>query len=446
MEHPYIFSGAGISQAANEQASFHTQSMKRFGEAAERLRCGYSGWPVMSSSSAVWRNALAAEALLFPPAYRQNNPPFTGFVTDDARPGGDTMPAYGVMKRFPAAAALFPMSGDNPRIGRVWAVGADPDGDLPPALPLKLEGSEDVLSVDKQQRFRLYVETGESASCVVTGKSWHLAARMAMDALLEDDLEYRIRLASEWLITGEVNRAGRVIGVGIKNKPLCGLDSRRRWLVPDASAERFVREAKACDIRDVLYTLVGTFGQALDAVEGCVAKRCPDEPWPAEVSVMHALVGSDTGSIFSALKQVRVRELHLWPLEESGDLEALCGNLRKLLPLRGVHIQARLSDCGWESAGKAVRAHFAAHPPEGEVLFNLSGGTWLVQSAVEAQARHFGFQLIYQTDADKAFVKVWHERHAPQICRLVSRRPVLGKAHRPCPSVKPVPSLLDSAL
>ncbi|MDD4019814.1 MAG: hypothetical protein PHV28_17940, partial [Kiritimatiellae bacterium] len=220
MEHPYIFDRArGISEAANEPALFLTQSMKRFGETAERLRCGYSGWPLMSSSRAVWRNALAAEALLFPPAYRQNNPPFTGFVTDAAKPGGDAMPDYGVMKRFPAAAALFPMSGNTPRNGRVWAVGPDCGGDLPPALPLKLGGSEDVLADAEQRRIRLYVETGEGNGCDFTGKSWHLAAHMAMDALLEDDLEYRIRLASEWLITGEVNRAGRVMGVGIKNKP-----------------------------------------------------------------------------------------------------------------------------------------------------------------------------------------------------------------------------------
>jgi hypothetical protein len=446
MEHPYIFTGAGISQAANDPTSFNTQCMKRFGEAAERLRCGYSDWPVMSSSRAVWRNALAAEALSFPPAYRQHNPPFTGFVEDDARPGGDSMPEYGVMKRFPAAAALFPMSGPRPRIGRVWAFGATRNGDLPPASLLKLEGSEDVLAVAEQQRVRLYAETGAGGGSVVTGKSWHLAAHMAMDALLEDDLEYRIRLATEWLITGKVNRAGRVMGVGVKNKPLCGLDSRRRWLVPDASAERFVREAKACGVPDALYTPVGTRGQALDAVKGCVAKRRDDEQWPVEVAAMHALVGSDTGSLFAALKQVRVKELHLWPLEESGDLDAVCGTLRKLLPRTVVHVQTRLPDCDLEKPGKAVRAHFAAHPPEGLVLFNVSGGTWLVQSAVEAQARHFGFQLVYQKAENKAFVKVWYERHAPQICRLVPRQPIFGKVRRPCPPDEPLPSVLDGAI
>lgn len=447
MENPYIFDPAGgISEAANEPALFLTKSMKRFGETAERLRCGYSGWPLMSNSLAVWRNALAAEALLFHPVYRQGNPPFTGFVTDDAKPGGDAMPEYGLVKSFPVAAALFPMNGTVPRNGRVWAVGPDCNGDLPPAWPFKMDGSEDVLADAAQRRVRLYVETGESNGCDVTGKSWHLAAHLAMDAVLEDDLEYRIRLASEWLITGEVNRAGRVMGVGIRNKPLCGLDSRRRWLVPDASAERFVREAKACGVRDVLYTPVGTLGQALDTVKGCVVKKRDDEPWPVDVAVLHALVGPDTGSLFAALKQLRVQELHLWPLEDDVGLDALCDTLRKLSPRTLTHVQARLSDCVLEKSLKALREHFATHPPKGLVLFNVSGGTWLVQSVVEAQARHLGFQILYQTAADNAFVKVWYERHTPQMCRLVPRKPVLGKERGPFSSVKPVPSLLDHSL
>ena len=444
MEHPYIFSGAGISQAANEPALFHTHSMKNFGETAERLRCGYSDWPVMSSSRAVWRNALAAEALLFQPAYRQGNPPFTGFVTDDARPGGEAMPEYGVMKRFPAAATLFPMSGDTPRIGRVWAVGRNRSGDLPPALPLKLDGSENVLAVAEHHRVRLYIETGEGDGCMVRGTSWHLAARMAMDALLEDDLEYRIRLASEWLITGECSSAGRVMGVGVKNKPLCGLDSRRRWLVPDASANLFVQASKEHGAGDVLYTTVGTLGQALDVVKGCVAKRRDDELWPVEVAVLHALVGPDTGSLFDALKQMRVIELHLWPLEDTVGLDDLCGTLRNLLPRTTVYVQARLPECDLAKASKDLRTHFSTHPPKGLVLFNISCGTWLVQSAIEAQARHFGFQLVYQKAENRAFVKVWHERHAPQMCRLVPRLRFFGEVRRPCPSVEPSPSVFEN--
>ncbi len=443
MRDPFLFDGMCWALAANDARSFPASAMTHFGEMASCLCDPECALPPLEPNSrgAVWRNALAAEAMLFEPEYRVDNPPFTGYLSDDAKPGGDEMPAYGVMKGYPSAAALFPMSGKIPRIGRVWAFGAAREGDLPPAQPLKLEGSEDVLADAEQQRIRLYAETGEGHGCVVTGKSWHLAARMAMDALLEGDLEYRIRLASEWLITGEVNRTGRVMGVGVKNKPLCGLDSRRRWLVPDASAERFVREAKACGVPDVLYTPVGALGQALDAVKGGVARRRDSELWPVEVAAMHALVGPDTGSLFAALKQVRVKELHLWPLEESGDLDAVCGTLRKLLPRTVVHVQARLPECDMEKAGKAVREYFAAHPPDSLVLFNVSGGTWLVQSAVEAQARHFGYTLVYQNATDKPYVKVWYERHALQVSRLVPRQHLSGTVRRPCQPDISVPSI-----
>ena len=88
---------------------------------------------------------------------------------------------------------------------------------------------------------------------------------------------------------------------------------------------------------------------------------------------------------------------------------------------------------------------FGARPPKegknGLVRFCLA-----FPDVYEIGMSFLGFQILYQTAADNAFAKVWYERHTPQMCRLVPKKPVLGKERGPFSSVKPVPSLLDHSL
>lgn len=158
--------------AGNDSGSFPGRAMIHFGETAECLMNGYAAWPLMQNIRSVWKSALAAEALLFEPNYRQNTPPFSGFVTDDAHPFGAHAPEYGVLKRYPAAAALFPLHGKCPRIGRIWAFGTNAGCGVLPEVRLGLEGEQQLLEEAESRQIRLYAEN--CGEC--TGDSWQLAA------------------------------------------------------------------------------------------------------------------------------------------------------------------------------------------------------------------------------------------------------------------------------
>jgi hypothetical protein len=420
MDQPFIFeSTEGLYLARNEPDLFPHKAIRRFGEAGSRLVDGYTSWPLIrpECAPAVWRSALAAEAMLFPPNYRVNNAPFSGFVSDDARPGDKAMPEYGIMKRFPAAAVLFPMSGAPPRIGRLWAVGAGDEGQLPPESPLNLDSADGICHWAEQQGVRLYAEVGDCDGC--DGKSWQLAAHLAIDALMENDLDYKIRLASEWLVTGEVVNINRVNPVRIRNKPLCGLDCRRSWLIPECNEKLFIAECGKLQTGELPYKAIRSLGEAFEAVRASVARRQPAQVWPRVISAMHCLAVSNPESVLILLKYLQPREIHLWPTSKSDDLNAMKSAIGEKYPHITVHGQHYLSQDDLEDSNRMLRAFFSSKRSDRSVLFNITGGTWIVQQAAETQARLYGFHLIYQLPNSETFVKIWHERSTPQFCRLM---------------------------
>ncbi|MEI7948383.1 MAG: hypothetical protein WCJ02_16895, partial [bacterium] len=252
MQDPYIFAD-GLEQARNDVPTFSNTCKRRFGEAASCLMRGYREWPVCAKPLTVWQSSLASEALLFPPE-RREQPPFIGFLSSECKPIGSTMPDYGTLFTFPSAAALFPMAGrraQTPQFGRIWVFGKDDTGKLPPESHFPLEDSGDMLGLAEQQGVRLYAEIGDAEGC--DGKSWQLAAALAMDALCEEDFDYRIRLASEWIVTGELDQSGCIRKVDIGNKVALGTDCERTWLIPQYSQTRFDAEILKSGTGEVHY-------------------------------------------------------------------------------------------------------------------------------------------------------------------------------------------------
>lgn len=425
MEDPFLF-GRGRTSAANDAVAFVSSALLRFGECASRLHTGYRKWPVVSNSYKVWRAALASEALLFQPAYRMNNPPFAGFVTDDANPCGENAPSYGELKAHPAAAALFPMSGERPRPGRIWAVGKGTAGQLPPERAVALEDAEGILDEADERGIRIYAEGCEGCE----GRSWQLAAHLAMDALESGDLGYRIDLAAEWLVTGEVSVC-RVGKVGIENKPTLGHSTRRRWLLPEPNIETFRRSAGARGLPELSVTGVRTLSDAIETVRGCVARHRPNAPWPREVACVHAAVGADPSPILRLLELTHPRELHLWPLGTNKEVVAgLRATLSKKIPRLELQMHNNLSADALGAISLALHNHFGPAAWAGDILFDVTAGSWLFRVGVEGVARRMGFPFVCQESDAVPYVKVWYERGVTRFCQMVAAvaRPTLSRA------------------
>lgn len=427
MEHSYLF-GEGRNDGRRrvgadpvDERRFRIRSLHEFGKTADWLRTR-SDWGEIESERIMadyWQDALAAEAMLYRPEYRQTNPPFSGFITDDARPGGAGMPAYATMKRFPAAAALFPLASEideSPPIARIWAVGADANGCMPPAAdtPFALEGVEEIRKVADHRHICLYADLPKDRA--VVGQSWHLAACLAMDALIADDLDYTIRLASEWILTGEVV-GERIRAVGIKNKPRCGLNSRRVWMIPHDNENNF-RDAQKSQKTEHSYTTVRTVSDALESVRGHRFARQKDERWPRPTEALHALLGQSVHPILEILAHTRTKDLYLWPITGCGDIQAQRREIAEQFPCIPIHVMPELLADNLDQAEKTLNRHFASHTEHRDILFSVAGGSWPVQHVVASQAWTCNAPILAQASEAGPFLKVWRNRFATLFCRL----------------------------
>ncbi len=420
MQTPFLFDRQRMLELRDDPEKFHEASLRQFGTTAESHQKGLKEWVGPSKTQSVWQRALAAEALLFPPGNQRDNAPFT-FMTEDVHPWGDSDLPYSVLKNHPVAAALFPMCSENgsARIGRIWAVKASADGKMPPISKKQfpLDGAQELFEMAKQECIRLYADV---ADYKVRGPSWQLAAFLAIKVLFEDDLNLRIRLASEWMITGEISIADRKVKyVEIGNKPFAAGNSNRHWLIPALSATGFQSE---CELSGFLpYTLAATVDEAFARVKGYVGRRRQDEELPARLGVLHILVGTEPELVLKTLKYVCPGKLYLWPLEIAGDIKNLKKAIHNEYPELLVLKRAYLPGDDLIKAGEILKSFFdnqGAHKADGMTFFNITGSTCLVQMAVEAQARLHGFHLICQEPSCKKFVKVWFENGIPQFCRL----------------------------
>lgn len=329
------------------------------------------------------------------------------------------MPAYAAMKRFPAAAALFPLASEGttpPAIVRIWAVGADADDRMPPAAdtPFNLEGAETILEDAKQHHVRLYADLPQD--CQVGGRSWQLAAALAMDALMADDLDYTIRLASQWILTGEVAGA-RILSVGIKNKPLCGLSNKRCWMIPEADENVFVNAQKSYNT-ELPYTIVRTLNDAVERVGEPRFVRQKDERWPTTISALHALVGHSIQPVLDILAHTCARNLYLWPIHGNGNIETWRVEIQKRYPGICIRVMPDLPSDDLERADATLKIHFASQTGQRDTLLCIAGGAWPVQHTVALQARSCNATVVSRVPETGTFVKIWWNRFATRYCRL----------------------------
>lgn len=440
MENPYIFSEAGQAQAKNNATAFSNTGKRRFGEVASCLIKGYTDWPVCEKPLKIWKNALAAEALLFPPE-RRLAPPFIGFLSSDCKPIGQAMPDYGTLLPFPAAVTLFPMASSKaamPQFGRIWVFGKDAQGALPREIAFPLENACSILDSAERQGMRLYADIGEAYGC--DGTSWQLAAALAMDALREEDCDYSIRLASEWIVTGELDPSARVRAVDIGNKVILSTDCKRTWIIPQESKSSFDDERLEHCSGEVHYHAVKTLEEVYDHLKETRIMREPRERWPVSTFdnplMLHTLLAKESLTVNAILGECKPCELHLWPMKEAKDQATQWKiDLKAKYPRLPIVIHEELLGDEIEPVLKRLREtlEFAA-PPESQ-FFDISDGTYLVQSMITALAKSMGFKVICRDTPDSPFIKVWYARHSQHFCELIPQKSLAEK--RPtAPSLK----------
>jgi hypothetical protein len=432
MEHPYIFSETGQTQARNNAIAFSNTCKSRFGEAASCLIKGYAKWPFCEKPLMVWKNALSVEALLFPPE-RRLDPPFIGFLSSDCKPIGSAMPDYDTLLPFPAAAVLFPMASQGaamPQFGRIWVFGKDAQGKLPREIAFPLEGADSLMELAGRQGMRLYADIGEAQGC--DGKSWQLAAVLAMDALREEDLDYRIRLASEWIVTGELSQSARVRAVDIGNKIQLDIDGKRTWMIPENSKKNFDTALKKHCEGEVHYHAVRTLDEAYDILKETRITREPREWWPRSTFdkplILHTLLTREPFAVNAILGEFKPCELHLWPMKEAKDQAPRWKkDLSEKHPRLLIEIHEELLGDEAEQILKRLRETLESDAPAESLFFDISDGTYLLQSMITALAKSMGFKIICRDTPDHPFIKVWYARHTQHFCELIPRQSISQK-------------------
>lgn len=425
MHCPWLFDRDALDGIALE--IFSKSAVERFGEAARGVASAAQSQPGTPAAEAgilaAWTDALAAEALLLTPRQRIGAP-FAG-LPDTARPCGAGAPAYGELKRRPAAAALFPLASNSgaPRLARIWAVsGADlaqPDLRLEDPIPLLRHASAAGL--------RLYADLGAD---IVTGRSWQLAAALAILALGDQvDDATRLALAADWIITGAVS-GDRVTSVAIGNK-LEGVHEagRRTWLYP--SADRAAFEQANILVQGKTSCLVpsgsaATVTAAFRTVAGHGSRPEQSADWPAAVGVMHALVGENIAANLAAVLFCPPKELHLWhsssEKKSRQPAQNMCAILERQIPAlkSSIHLH-ELPTHDLAFAESALEPYLGSVPDGHVVYFNITSSNRMMMLAADRFARNNPrIKLIYR-DFDEpglGYFQIWHEGGIPHTCTL----------------------------
>ncbi len=321
-----------------------------------------------------------------------------------------------------------------PQFGRIWAFGKDAQGRLPPEIAFPLENEGSILESAKRQGMRLYADIGEAQGC--DGTSWQLAASLAMDALREEDSDYSIRLASEWIVTGELDTSVHVRAVDIGNKVMLSTDCKRTWIIPQESKNLFDCEIQKKCSGEVHYHAVRKIEEAYDLLKENRITREPRERWPRSTFdgplILHTLLTREPLTVNAIMGESKPCKLHLWPMKEAKEQAPRWKkDLSEKYPRLPIDIHEDLLGDEAEQISKRLRETLESAAPTECQYFDVSDGTYLVQSMITALAKTMGFKIICRDTPDQPFIKVWYNRHTQHFCELIplqslsKKRPVI---------------------
>ena len=303
-------------------------------------------------------------------------------------------PRYSEVKRHAAACALFPLCGASPTIGRVWAI---KDGGAACWQNVSCLGEDHELFAEARRReCSLFVETahdGVESPVKVIGQSWQLAAWLALLAASSSRRTDILRLASQWIVTGEVKEA-EILGVRIGNKPASNI--AREWMIPRANALNFRFQLDAVaerETRELRFHSPSTLGEAYSlGCGGMAVQLSKTEGPPRSIDELHVFITDDKLiSPFQSCLKPRRCIMHPFQLKAVFDEIGRCSEI-----LRGLSQLA------------STRS----------IWVDITQLPWPAQAAIEVQARTSNITLLWHDAVSQMPCKYWYDDYLPKLCTL----------------------------
>jgi len=397
-----------LLDAEGDPTAFLHKAFNRLGQAAKSpaildptvIKTAKASVP--TSLTALWTAVVAREMLL---AAQIANPIELRAASEalgvNSRPFGDTGPNLEELLGLPVAAALVPLDvpGGRGAPAQVWLVQHSKNG---LAADRQLLAASPHLSLPENTGLFL-VQASDRAS--VDGRSWELAAAVAAQAFQQaQPKEAVMRLACEWIVTGEVVSGGRVGEVKLGNKPDLAPDvGERYWLLPGAEADfvtpHFERAARG------RLRYADTLAQAFPTVfEDAHTLTDPSENWPEKVHTLHLFTTPALGSLVASALWSNPQRIVLWTSDAMQPLKPpLARVLGDLARSRRWEIEERpINDKLVEAAESDLLAHetLGGGAPEDKlVYFNITGGNFLMRLAAVHVARlNPRLRLVYRSE------------------------------------------------
>ena len=355
--------------------------------------------------ASAWQTAVAEEWLVARNCGFADEPIPVFLRVAQPFPSGPALPDLVSLR---AAAAIIPLDRQpHGASARVWVV-EDLENKLADFPGAALEGSNDHFPA--AGRYRLFISGCDPAK--VDGPSWQLGALLARETLEKSHPTALRKLASKWIITGQVSvqKAGdpwsvESVGLGAKSKLLQGKrDGGRNWLLPAANE----RPAEG-DFAELASRAAGrlhfarTVADAWGHLTGEGTHLAPDQLWPADCEEIHGFVSDAQGPFLALILQTMPKTLVLWITPTMKDqaaelkeaLRRVCCQLDLKMPevLEVETPEARSDPSGHgevhllNATQRALASHSSLGTVQGPlILFNNTGGNFLHRAAALQRA------------------------------------------------------------
>lgn len=244
------------------------------------------------------------------------------------------------------------------------------------------------------------IEGIDSQTVMMSNKTWDgdsykLAEALAKKALKEN-AGIKKRLASNWIITGNIDDSGRVKKVELGNK--LSISTKRKWLVPTDSMNQISPEIalnKTIRSADEITT-------AWNHITGKGTKTTGENDWPTQIEELHILVGGNIKAQVASILLTKPDKIVLWHSESDKFSKIPAEQIKKVVADISLDIESKfLSSKKMSEAEKTLQDYFKEKNSSLKILFNVTSGNRLMSYAVQSIARlHPNIDLIYR-DADE---------------------------------------------
>ncbi len=318
-------------------------------------------------------------------------------IFSSLRPLGDSCPALGTLLKLEKACSTFPLKTDeSPSSARIWIFKADTKSKCQFSdISESLDGFDDIFSKGANL-FPILVPETEGK---FYGKSWQLAASIAIKAIGEGNPKHLRSLALDWIATGTCD-GERTGYVELGNKLSLNFGRHRSWIIPRENVKEippalhnmFIRSANTLD--DAWNTIIGKShkeGYPLKWSE--MSKKCEE---------LHITFGGDIKAAVMSVLLLKPKTIVPW-LSESDMSKKSFENFRQVID--SLHFKSIIhehtektviSSSDLHLSEKRLMAHFEGKPSI-YVIFNITSGNRLMSYAVQSVARLYpNVHLIYR--------------------------------------------------